>query len=138
VSSYLKGGLRLYASDPKTAGDAYKGYRIALSAKGMPRHSGGHELEGSYKASFAAAPKQGLQQIFLPFDTFSSDWFDFTGECTTKDPNGYQHKCCAESAGHKGSPAVCPMAKTLGVVDGTPSATAAATPEVSSSRRGRR
>ena len=59
-----------------------------------------------------------LQQIFLPFDTLSSDWSDFTGECTTKDPNGYQRKCCAESAGPKGSPAVCPVAKTLGVVDG--------------------
>ena len=30
---------------------------------------------------------------------FSSDWSDFTGECNTKDPDGYQHLCCDASSG---------------------------------------
>jgi hypothetical protein len=47
---------------------------------------------------------------------FSSDWSDFTGDCSTKDPNGYQHKCCP--SGGLDSDPVCPAKKTLAKVDG--------------------
>jgi hypothetical protein len=42
-----------------------------------------------------------------PFNSMSWDWSDATGECTTKDPDGYQHKCCSDDK------AVCPTAKLL-------------------------
>ena len=38
---------------------------------------------------------------------FTSDWSDYTGECT-KDPDGYQHKCC-----ETGKEDVCEVAQTL-------------------------
>ena len=80
---------------------------------GASRHHGGHELVGSYKAGFNVSAGTGWSKVSIPMDSFSSDWSDFTGECSTKDPDGYQHKCCSTA-----NPEVCPTAETLKVVDG--------------------
>ena len=37
---------------------------------------------------------------------------DFTGECDTKDPDGFQHSCCADL------PSVCPDAPGLSNING--------------------
>lgn len=44
----------------------------------------------------------------MPFSSFSIDWSDYTGECSTKDPTGEQHFCCTPS-----HPEVCPTAALL-------------------------
>ena len=51
----------------------------------------------------------------LAMTAFSSDWSDFTGECNTKDPDGYQHKCCDASLGPWPweEPSRCPTIKGL-------------------------
>merc|ERR1712107_248264 len=48
------------------------------------------------------------QTAFMKFTEFSWDWSDFTGDCATKDPDGYQHKCCT-----KETPDFCPTAQRL-------------------------
>ena len=51
-----------------------------------------------YKASFqpsAGVDAADSQTSFIPFNQMSWDWSDGTGECSTKDPDGYQHKCCS-------------------------------------------
>lgn len=108
------GGVRLIV---KKGGGDYAGHKLALSAFGVPHHNGGHELEGSYKQGFAISGL-GLEceAIYLPMSGFSSDWSDFSGNCDTKDPNGYQHKCCP-SGGLNSNP-VCPSKKNLATVDG--------------------
>ena len=40
----------------------------------------------------------GWTILRLPLTAFSSDWSSFTGECNTKDPDGYQHKCCDDAS----------------------------------------
>ena len=112
------GGLRLVVRNAHK-GPAYQGHKIAFSAIGVPHHNGGHELEGSYKADFKLGEFSSLGkcvEIYVPFSDFSSDWSDFTGECSTKDPNGYQHICCPEGGVDKDP--VCPNKKNLKVVDG--------------------
>ena len=56
-----------------------------------------------YKADLAKAKSTPLGVdwtiLRLPLTAFSSDWSDFTGECNTKDPDGYQHVCCDASSG---------------------------------------
>jgi len=54
-----------------------------------PHHHGGRELFGMYKADLAKAKSapafdQGTDWAILrlPLTAFSSDWSDFTGECT--------------------------------------------------------
>ena len=93
----------------------YGGYKFAFSAVGAKRHHGGHEVVGSYKSGFNVTTGSSWQTVTIPFKHFSSDWSDFTGECSTKDPTNppYQHHCC--SADH---PEVCPNAKTLALIDG--------------------
>ena len=67
-----------------------------------PLHHGGREKFGMYKADLSKAKSMetattrglGWTTLRLPLTAFSSDWSDFSGECNTKDPDGYQHKCC--------------------------------------------
>jgi hypothetical protein len=47
----------------------------------------------------------------------SSDWSDLTGECDTKDPDGYQHKCCDASSGAPWEEP-CPTIKGLASIIG--------------------
>merc|ERR1711974_463957 len=86
--------------------------KIALSCIGAPRHSGGHEVEGSYKANFMLEDTSDVQKVYIPFNHFSSDWSDYTGDCDTKDPTGYQHRCCDEK-----NTDVCPDAKRLKAIN---------------------
>jgi len=71
---------------------------IVTMAHTAPHHHGGRELFGMYKADLSTAKSTtqgvGWTILRLPLTAFSSDWSDFTGECNTKDPDGYQHKCC--------------------------------------------
>jgi len=107
VSASLSGGLRIRA---RTSTPQYRGFKIAFGSFRTPRHHGGHELEGSYKAGLAvpASVNAEWQDVFIKFTDFSWDWSDFTGDCATKDPDGYQHKCCSHS-----TPEVCPIAQHL-------------------------
>lgn len=107
ASQYIAGGLVLTV---RTTTPDYKGFKLSLGSLGTPKHHSGHEIEGSYKAKFTVpASKNGeWQSIFLKFDEFSYDWSDYTGDCATKDPDGYQHQCCT-----KETPSVCPTAKPL-------------------------
>eukprot|EP00631_Chrysoreinhardia_giraudii_P007277 CAMPEP_0197423224 /NCGR_PEP_ID=MMETSP1170-20131217/20233_1 /TAXON_ID=54406 /ORGANISM="Sarcinochrysis sp, Strain CCMP770" /LENGTH=219 /DNA_ID=CAMNT_0042950625 /DNA_START=22 /DNA_END=681 /DNA_ORIENTATION=+ len=107
ISSFLDGGIALTIA--ATATPTYGGFKFAFSAVGAPRHHGGHEATGSYKTSFNASS----QRIFLPFASFSSDWSDYTGDCDTLDPDGYQHVCCDDD--HTD---VCPDARRLAQVTG--------------------
>ena len=120
ASAYVDGGITITA---RSSTPAFKGFKLAIGAIGAPKHHGGHEMEGSYKAGFAIAKTytldsilggddDGWSTVYLPFTEFSSDWSDFSGECTTKDPDGYQHKCCSKDA-----PEVCPNAKTLKLIN---------------------
>ena len=56
-----------------------------------------------YKADLGKAKSTtqgiGWTILRLPLTAFSSDWSDFTGECNTTDPDGYQHRCCDTSSG---------------------------------------
>ena len=56
-----------------------------------------------YKADLGKAKSTtqgiGWTILRLPLTAFSSDWSEFTGECNTTDPDGYQHKCCDVSSG---------------------------------------
>lgn len=114
VSSFIKGGI---AVTFRTQILKYAGFKLAFSAVGTPEHHGGHEAEGMFKQSFQAdpnAPAGVWQTAYLPFNGFSWDWSDFTGECSTIDPSdGYQHRCCSAA-----NPGVCPTSKLLHAVDG--------------------
>lgn len=94
----------------RTTTPNYKGFKLSWGTFGAPRHHGGHEIEGSFKTSFQvpASTKGEWREVFLKFSDFSSDWSDFTGDCATKDPDGYQHKCCSKDAVE-----VCPNATYL-------------------------
>merc|ERR1719150_3337928 len=95
ASAYADGGLMVTA---RTSTPAYKGFKLAFGTVGAPRHHGGHELQGAYKGDLTVPPSRNgeWQTIFMKFSEFSVDWSDFTGECSTKDPDGYQHKCCTQ------------------------------------------
>mmetsp|Transcript_13268 Transcript_13268/g.17716 ORF Transcript_13268/g.17716 Transcript_13268/m.17716 type:complete len:216 (-) Transcript_13268:84-731(-) len=105
ASAYGGIALKVRSSTPD-----YKGFKFAFSAIGAPRHHGGHELQGSYKTSFAAT--SDWTTVTLNFNQFSSDWSDYTGDCDTKDPDGYQHVCCSEENAQ-----VCPDATRLARID---------------------
>lgn len=109
ASAYLGIKLEVRSSTPE-----YRGFKLAFNAVGAPRHHGGHEVTGSYKTSFALRNTTDEYQIVtLPFSQFSSDWSDYTGDCSTKDPDGYQHVCCSPF-----NPEVCPDAKRLAQITG--------------------
>lgn len=107
ASAFLGGGLVLTV---RSTTPSYKGFKLSFGSPGTPKHHGGHEIQGSYKANFAVPTSQNSewQSVFLKFDEFSYDWSDYTGECSTKDPDGFQHKCCA-----KDTPDFCPTIQRL-------------------------
>jgi len=94
----------------------YKGFKLALTSLYAPRHHGDREVFGMYKADLGKAKSTtqgvGWTILRLPLTAFSSDWSAFTGECDTKDPGGYQHKCCDASSGIP-RPEPCPTGKGL-------------------------
>jgi len=110
LSTYASGSISLVV---RSSTPDYKGFKLDFRAFGAPRHHGSHELQGSYKTGFTVPAGDGWSSVTLPLTQFSSDWSDFTGECSTKDPDGYQHQCCT-----KDHPEVCPSTDTLKVVDG--------------------
>jgi len=107
ASAYAVGGLKLTV---RTQTPNYKGFKLSFGTLGAPKHHGGHEIQGSFKTSFGVPASSGgeWQTVFLKFDKFSADWSDYTGECSTKDPDGYQHQCCSEDHLE-----VCPNEKRL-------------------------
>jgi len=105
VSAFIDGALYLSVSS-KTA---YKGFKVAFGAKGAKWPSPGmHHGTPSFKAGFTVPVSDSVQLVKVPFNQFSVDWSEYTGDCDSKDPNGYQHVCC--SADH---PEVCPTASHL-------------------------
>jgi hypothetical protein len=105
VSAFLKGSMqiRLRSSTP-----GFKGFKLDFGAPGVPQHHGGHEIEGSFKAPFMLKDTTDFQIVEIPMNTFSWDWSDATGLCTSKDADGYQHHCCSEK-----EPQYCPTEKFL-------------------------
>lgn len=98
------GGVELLV---RSSTPSYAGFKIAIGAIGVPLHNGGHELLGTYKANFTAGGGDEFSPVFIPWKMFSWDWSDFTGNCFTKDPTGYQHHCCSDGEKY------CPNSKTL-------------------------
>ena len=98
LSDNNEGGLKIKF---KTEHYNYDGYRIAFSAKNIPRTSifGG----GSFKAGFSKYLNKtnDWQIVSIPFNDFSYDWSAFTGECNTTDPNGQVHHCCSKDDNYK-------------------------------------
>jgi hypothetical protein len=89
ASAFINGGIELRV---RSTTPLYTGYKVGFGAKDVPRTSpyGG----GSFKADFALSDSPDWQVLTVPFDAFSYDWSGFTGECSTKDPDGTQHVCC--------------------------------------------
>lgn len=107
LTSDVGGGIELVV---RSSTPEYAGFKIAIGAIGVPLHSGGHEVLGSYKANFTLPAQSSYPQfdtVHIPWNMFSWDWSDFTGNCFTKDPTGYQHQCCSDGEKY------CPNAKTL-------------------------
>lgn len=119
ASAYLGGAVELVVKDIGLGVDPYDGFKVALSSTGAARHHGGHELFGMYKANLDMGLRlpclqdKGWECITIPLKKFSSDWSDATGECATKDPDGYQHVCC-----ETGSESVCPSKSGLAAING--------------------
>jgi len=108
ASRFIDGALYLTL---KSSTPAYKGFKVDFGAKNLTRPSGAiHHGSASLKASFELPTEaaDGFVTVKVPFSSFSVDWSDYTGECDTKDPDGYQHVCCG--AAH---PEVCPQAHHL-------------------------
>lgn len=110
ASAYANGGIKLTL---RTMTPEYKGFKFAFNAIGAPNHHGSHAATGSYKTPFKLT-STNWTTLELPFAHFSSDWSDYTGECTTQDPDGYQHVCCDPVQ----SPQVCPDATRLARISG--------------------
>lgn len=113
ASAYINGALHLLV---RTTTPSYKGFKVAFSGKNMtkphPAHHPGPDVP-SMKADFTVPAGSEFSLVKVPFNSFSVDWSDYTGECDTKDPTGEQHVCC--SAAH---PEVCPTAQHLGALTG--------------------
>lgn len=113
ASAFIHGSLYLTL---KSSTPTYKGFKVDFSAKNLTRPSGSLSHGGaSLKANFEvpAAAAAGFVTVKVPFSSFSVDWSDYTGECNTKDPSGYQHVCCDSS-----HPEVCPQAHHLASITG--------------------
>jgi hypothetical protein len=112
ASAYIKGGLVMKV---RTSTPDFTGFKARFSSPSIPKHHGQHGGgSGSHAQGFRVpASKNGeWQSVFLPFNKFSYDWSDYTGDCATKDPDGYQHRCCSEKDSD-----VCPSAKQLNGID---------------------
>jgi len=109
ASAFIDGSLYLTL---KSSTPSYKGFKVDFGAKNLTRPSGNamHHSGASLKANFEvpAAAAAGFVTVKVPFSSFSVDWSDYTGECDTKDPGGYQHVCCDSE-----HPEVCPQAHHL-------------------------
>ena len=105
VSKHLSGALYLRV---RTTTPQYTGFKVAFGADGASRPTPSRHGGASFKADFPPLTGNDWQEISIPFNQFSIDWSEYTGECTTKDPTGQQHYCC--SAEH---PEVCPTAVSL-------------------------
>ena len=104
VSKHIDGALHLRV---RTTTPQYTGFKVAFGADGAQRPTPSSHGGASFKADFRLTGTD-WQEIAIPFNQFSIDWSEYTGECTTKDPTGTQHYCC--SAAH---PEVCPTAVAL-------------------------
>jgi hypothetical protein len=120
ASAFKDGALQLVLRNGlhTLVGSKYAGFKVAISSTKAARHHGGHELFGMYKANFEMGEvhKQGVTSwdtLTIPFKKFSSDWSDFTGECATRDPDGYQHQCCETGTEH-----ICPSEAGLSHING--------------------
>jgi hypothetical protein len=105
VSQFIAGSLYL---EVRSSTPAYKGYKVAFSAKNVTRpRPGMHHAGPSFKADFSLGGSSSAAgewtTVKIPFSSFSVDWSEFTGECDTKDPTGEQHLCCTSE-----HPEVCP------------------------------
>ena len=79
----------------KSSTPGYKGFKVDFGAKNLTRPSGSLDHGGtSLKANFEVPASDTFVTVKVPFRSFSVDWSDYTGDCDTKDPNGYQHLCC--------------------------------------------
>jgi len=105
ASAFINGGIIMRA---RTMSPTYKGFKFGFGAKNISSHTKRHGPQ-SFKADFqVTAAKFEWQIVKIPFTSFSSDWSDFTGSCTTKDPTGQQHVCCT-----KATQDVCPKSWNL-------------------------
>jgi hypothetical protein len=104
VSKHLDGALHLRV---RTTTPQYTGFKVAFGADGARRPTPSRHGGASFKADFSLTGTD-WQEVAIPFNQFSIDWSEYTGECSTKDPTGTQHYCC--SAAH---PEVCPTAVAL-------------------------
>lgn len=111
ASHWIDGAMHLAV---KTSTPGYKGFKIAFGAVGAKAPTYHHGTP-SFKADFEVSSGSGgvWTTVSVPFKQFSIDWSDYTGSCTTKDPNGLQHHCCS-----KDHPEVCPTATLLSKIDG--------------------
>lgn len=91
ASAYLEGGIKM---EIMSTTPEYEGYKFSFKAIGAPHHHGGHQIYGEYKAPFELNTTEWTT-VVIPFDQFSWDWSDFTGDCDTVDPDGFQHACCS-------------------------------------------
>ena len=103
ASKYIDGALYLVV---QSSTPTYAGYKVEFSAKNVTRpRPGPHHAAPSFKANFnvpATTVEDPWVTIKVPFNKFSVDWSEYTGNCDTKDPTGEQHVCC--TAAH---PEVC-------------------------------
>lgn len=111
ASAFIEGALQLTV---RSSTPEYRGFKVAWAGGSMPAKAQGwrHE-ELTFKASFSLPTKarDTFVTVRVPFEEFSVDWSEFTGDCSTRDPllGGFiQHHCC--SAAH---PEVCPTAANL-------------------------
>jgi len=101
ASKFIDGSIQLKV---RSSTPGYKGFKLEFAAEGVPGRRFG---SGSFKGDFEVDGAD-WQVVSMPFNSFSYDWSDFTGECSTTDPNGDKHKCCS-----KVHPEVCPTATFL-------------------------
>mmetsp|Transcript_62500 Transcript_62500/g.104003 ORF Transcript_62500/g.104003 Transcript_62500/m.104003 type:complete len:284 (+) Transcript_62500:29-880(+) len=112
ASAFIDGSLYLTV---KSSSPAYKGFKVDFGAKGLKRPTGSvSHGSASLKADFElpAGAATDFVTVKIPFSSFSVDWSDYTGECDTKDPGGYQHLCCDTE-----HPEVCPQAHHLAKIE---------------------
>jgi hypothetical protein len=112
ASAYIDGGflLKVRSSTPE-----YKGFKLRFESPSIPAHHGQHGgSAGSHAQGFEVPASQNgeWQSVFLPFNGFSWDHSDYTGDCATQDPDGFQHRCCS-----KENPDVCPTSEQLQSID---------------------
>ncbi|KAK3239784.1 hypothetical protein CYMTET_50314 [Cymbomonas tetramitiformis] len=85
----------------------FSGFHASFAARGLPRNV--NIPFGSFKSKFTLEGED-WQIVKIPLNEFSYDWSSYTGDCDTKDPTGYQHRCCSTT------PEVCPTLKYLSVI----------------------